>query len=981
MPEPVTPVTHAFQAEVSQVLRLVIHSLYSHKEIFLRELVSNASDALDKLRFRAITAQELYEGDPALAIRIRADRDRGTLTIDDTGIGMSAEELVRDLGTVAHSGSRAFLEQLAQSGNKDARLIGQFGVGFYSAYLVADRVEVVSRPAGAGSVAHRWISEGKDTFTIEPAERAGRGTAITLHLNEDQKEFLDGWRIRALVKRYSDYVSHPIQLEVTKGAGAEAKTEYETVNRASALWQRAKSEITEAEYDEFFHHLSHGGEEKPLTRAHFKVEGAQEFAGLLYVPRERPMELRFGMKHRGVRLYVKRVLIMEDCDELAPEWMRFVVGVIDSDDLPLNVSRELLQESSAVRTIKKQVVKHVLDALETMATERPDDYAVFWKSFGVFLKEGAARDFENRERLSKLLRYESTGTNGDGVTSLAEYVSRMKEGQPAIYYAIGESRRVLEGAPHLEGLAKRGYEALFMCDPIDQWTTESLRTFEGKPLVSAMRADLKIEEKEEDKKAREVVESALKGILDRARAVLGDKVKEVRFSDRLTDSPCCLVIAGQGPHAYVQRLLREAGRDVPKSERILELNPRHPVLRNLETLVERGDPQVSDWLELLYDQALLAEGAPLEDPAAFSRRVTTLLSKVTAGEQGRRNSGSHPEESRSHPEKVGCEPEKIGCEPEKIGCDPEKIGSRTAGIEASLPDPRRLVPALRHVLGVPAAIDVHAVVGHLQHAVRERGEEATVVGDEEHRPLEAPERLDEHLLRGHVEVVGRLVQHEEVRRIVEHLGQDHARLLPSGEDAAPLVGLVPGEPEGAGRAPSSGADRRERERPLERLEHGLVGVEELHRVLREVPHLHARPHAHAAAVGLRLPGDELQERRFPGAVHPHHAPPFAPANEEVEPVVDLPLAVGLLHRFELGHVLARAGGRAEVEHARDVPLRRLDPLDLLELLHPRLHLGGVRGARLEAGDEALSSLASMACCRAYCASCWWASPMRPLRCS
>jgi molecular chaperone HtpG len=625
MPE---PVTHSFQAEVSQVLRLVIHSLYSHKEIFLRELVSNASDALDKLRFRAITSPELYEGDTTLAVRIHADGDRGTLTIDDSGIGMSAEELVRDLGTVAHSGSRAFLEQLAQSGqSKDARLIGQFGVGFYSTYLVADRVEVVSRPAGAGSAAHRWVSEGKETFTIEPAERATRGTAITLHLREDQKEFLDDWRLRELVKRYSDYVSHPIQLEVLKGTGADAKTELETINRASALWQRPKSEITEAEYDEFFGHLAHAAGEKPLVRVHFKVEGAQEFAGLLYVPRERPMELRFGMKHRGVRLYVKRVLIMEVCEELVSEWMRFVVGVIDSDDLPLNVSREVLQQTPFVRTIKKQITKHVLDALEAMATERPDDYTVFWKSFGVFLKEGAASDFENRERLAKLLRYESTQV--EGLTSLADYAARMKEGQPAIYYAVGESKRMLEGAPHLEGLRKRGFEVLFMTDPVDQWATESIREFEGKPIVSAMRADLKIEEKEEDKKAREVVESAMKGILERARAVLGDKVKEVRFSDRLTDSPCCLVIAGQGSHAYVQRLLREAGRDVPKSERILELNPHHQVLRNLELLAERGDAQVADWLELLYDQALLAEGAPLEDPAGFSRRVTALLSKAT----------------------------------------------------------------------------------------------------------------------------------------------------------------------------------------------------------------------------------------------------------------------------------------------------------------------------------------------------------------
>jgi molecular chaperone HtpG len=618
-------VKRPFQAEVSQVLHLVIHSLYSHKEIFLRELVSNAADALDKLRFRAITQPELYEGDPSLRVRIRADEGARTLTIEDNGIGMTEEELARDLGTVAHSGSRAFLEQLAKDGkNKDARLIGQFGVGFYSAYLVADRVEVVSRAAGAAG-AHRWASDGKDSFTIEPAERATRGTSVTLHLREEHAELAQEWRLRELVKRYSDYVSHPIELASKAKDGGD---EWQVLNRASALWQRPRAEITDAEYDEFFQHVAHlGSDAKPLARAHFKVEGAQEFAGLLYVPRERPMELRFGMKHRGVRLYVKRVLIMEDCEELVPEWMRFVVGVIDSDDLPLNVSRELLQESSGVRTIKKQVVKQVVDALDAMASERPDDYATFWKELGVFVKEGASTDFENRERLAKLLRWESTASTG--LTSLADYVSRMKEGQPAIYYVIGESRRALEGAPHLEGLKKRGYEVLFMCDPIDQWTAESLREFQGKPLVSAMRADLKLEETDADKKAREVAAGALEKVLGRARAVLGDRVREVRWSDRLTDSPCCLVTAGSGPHGYVQRLLREAGRDVPKSERVLELNPSHAVLRNLESLVERGDPQVSEWIELLYDQAVLTEGAPLEDPGAFARRLTALMRKAT----------------------------------------------------------------------------------------------------------------------------------------------------------------------------------------------------------------------------------------------------------------------------------------------------------------------------------------------------------------
>jgi molecular chaperone HtpG len=625
MPE---AVTHSFQAEVSQVLHLVIHSLYSHKEIFLRELVSNASDALDKLRFLAITEPELYEGDPSLVIRIHADADAGTLTIEDSGVGMSEEALVRDLGTVAHSGSRAFLEKLAESAKKDARLIGQFGVGFYSAYLVADRVEVVSRPAGAGQAAHVWTSDGKDTFTIAPAERPKRGTAVTLHLRDDQKELLQDWRLRDLIKRYSDYVGHPIELLVKTGTGGDAKTEWQTVNQASALWRRPKAEIEDAQYAEIFRHLSHGGgEDEPLARAHFRVEGAQEFVGLLFVPKEKPFELRVGMKHRGVRLYVKRVLIMDDCDEIVPEWLRFVVGVIDSDDLPLNVSRELLQESSAVRTIKKQVTKHVLDALEQVATDRPEDYAAFWRSFGVFLKEGVGTDFEHKERLGKLLRYEST--HGEGLTSLAEYVARMKEGQPAIYYVVGESRRLLEGTPHTEGLKKRGYEVLFMTDPIDEWATEALRTFDGKSLVSAMRADLKLDGEKKPDEGDKADRRDLEPLLARMRAVLGSKVKEVRVSDRLTDSPSCLVIAGGGSHGFVQRLLRDAGRDVPRTERILEVNPSHPVLQNLRAMGE-GDPRTADIVELLYDQALVAEGGVPDDPAAFARRLNGLLAHASS---------------------------------------------------------------------------------------------------------------------------------------------------------------------------------------------------------------------------------------------------------------------------------------------------------------------------------------------------------------
>jgi len=645
---PDEPVTLPFEADVSQVLHLVIHSLYSHKEIFLRELVSNASDALDKLRFKALT-DDVYEGDTDLAIVIRADREQGTLTIEDNGVGMSKEDLVRDLGTVARSGSRAFLEQLAQQGQKDARLIGQFGVGFYSAFLVADRVEVVSRPAGAGQAAHRWVSEGKDSFTIAPADRAKRGTAVTLHLRSDQKEFLEEWRLRELVTRYSDYVSHPIRLRVEKPApakdgaadageaekGENGEYEYETINRGTALWQRPKAEITDEQYDEFYRHLTHQAApdgdakaEAPVARTHFKVEGTQEFVGLLYVPRDKPFELRFGMKHRGVRLYVKRVLVMEDCEEIVPEWLRFVVGVIDSDDLPLNVSREILQQSSAVKTIKKQVVKHVLDALDALSQEKVDDYQVAWRAFGPMLKQGMAMDFEHRARLAKLLRYESTA--GEGLTSLADYVKRMKDGQEAIYYAIGESRKALEGAPHLEGPRKRGFEVLLMTDPIDEWAAESLRTFEGKNLVSVMRADLKLGDGDEAKTKAEG--ELLRPLFDRIRAVLGARVTEVRASDRLTESPCFLVMAGTGPHGYVERLLREAGRDVPKTSRILELNGDHVIVRALQALVTQGDaaaPRAAEWIEILYDQALLAEGAPIEDPSGFARRITSLLSAAS----------------------------------------------------------------------------------------------------------------------------------------------------------------------------------------------------------------------------------------------------------------------------------------------------------------------------------------------------------------
>jgi molecular chaperone HtpG len=605
---------HAFQAEVSQVLNLVIHSLYSHKEIFLRELISNASDALDKLRFRSLTEPTLTTGDVPLEIRVVADKEKGTLTIEDTGVGMTHDELVRDLGTVARSGSKAFIEHLRAKGEgKDLALIGQFGVGFYSAYLVADRVDVVSRAAGSPE-AWRWRSDGKETFFVEADTRETHGTSITLHLRGDQKEFLDDWRLKELVRRYSDYVSHPIRV------GGE------TVNKASALWQRPKSEITDEQYREFYKHLTHAADE-PVGWTHFRVEGKQEFVGLLFLPGEAPFDLDFGTKHRGVRLFVRRVFILDDSEELLPQWLRFMRGVVDSNDLPLNVSRELLQDSDAVRAIKKQLTKKSLDLLESIAKERPDDYVKVWAAFGVVLKEGLASDYEYKERLAGLVRYRTT--HGDAPTSLADYVARMKPEQRAIYYVLGESLQAASTSPHLEELKKRGFEVLVMTDPVDEWATESLRDFDEKPLVSAMRADLKLDESTEQKNEREEQAKTLAPLLTRMKTYLDERVIDVKLSDRLTDSPCCLVRGDHATHAYVERLLRERGRAVPKVQRTLEVNGGHPLVKHLEQLVEKGaaSEEVDALIDVLYGQALITEGSPLEDPNRFAQNLTRLLSR------------------------------------------------------------------------------------------------------------------------------------------------------------------------------------------------------------------------------------------------------------------------------------------------------------------------------------------------------------------
>jgi molecular chaperone HtpG len=620
--------TRKFQAEVSRLLHLVVNSLYSHKEIFLRELVSNASDAIDKLKLAALTEPSVMGNDEeAPSIRIAIDREARTITIDDDGIGMSRDELATNLGTLAHSGTMKFLEQLENRG--DANLIGQFGVGFYSSFLVADRVDVTSRPPGEDAESWTWSSDAKETYTLAPGERARRGTTVVLHVSDEQAEFVDEWRLRGLVGRYSDYVSHPIMLDEPRyGDDGEVTRELAQVNKGNALWQRPASEISDDDYNEFYRHLSHDWTE-PLARTHFRIEGTQLFTGLLFVPGKPPHDLFLRDGKRGVRLFVNRVFIMDDAEELVPVWLRFVKGVIDSDDLPLNVSREMLQDSTIVRTIRNQVVKKTIALLADLAESEPEKYETFWAAFGAVMKEGLHVDFDQGDKLAPLLRYRSSAV--DGLTTLAGYVERMKEGQEAIYYVIAESEAAAAQSPHLEALKQRDFEVLYMTDPIDEWAVAGLKEFDDKPLVSAMKADLDLDETEEDKGKREERQGELAGLLDRFGAVLEDEVEEVRVSARLTESPCCLVVPEGGQHAYLERLLRAQDPSTPKSKRILEVNPTHPVVENLRALHEK-DPEsdhLTGWIEMLYDQVLLTEGSPVVDPGRLARRMTDLIQQAS----------------------------------------------------------------------------------------------------------------------------------------------------------------------------------------------------------------------------------------------------------------------------------------------------------------------------------------------------------------
>ena len=630
---------HTFQAEVNEVLSLVVNSLYSHREVFLRELISNSADALDQLNFRALTEHDLLGDDKELRVELIRDDEAGTLTIRDNGVGMTRDELIGNLGTIARSGSKKLMQSLSAEQKKDVSLIGQFGVGFYSAFLVADAVTVTSRKAGSDE-SWTWKSEAKGEFEIAEADREGRGTEITLHLKEDAKEYVQEWPVREVVRKYSDYVRWPIRMEVerTTGEGDDKKTETEwlTLNQARAIWTRSKSDVEESDYQEFYKSLSHDWN-PPLAWTHFKVEGTHELTGLLYLPEKAPFDLTDRSKS-GVKLFVKRVFIMDDAQEIVPEWLRFVRGVVDSEDLPLNVSREILQKDATTRFIKKQVVGKTLTLLEELAAEGETErevegadekqtvnrYEQFYGEFSRNLKEGVYHEHDARERLAKLLRFHTTHGDDDAMTGLADYVSRMDAEQKSIYYVAADSLPAAQASPHIEALKKHGHEVLLMTESIDEWVVDALREFDGKPLVSAAKGALDLPESEEDKKKKEEAEKELAPVLERVQKALDDHVSEVRVTDRLTDSPACLVTAEGGMSARQEKVLRDAGHDLPAQKRILELNAEHAVVQKLQGLDDEG--RFADWSSLLYDQALLAEGELPNDPAAFSRRLTELMS-------------------------------------------------------------------------------------------------------------------------------------------------------------------------------------------------------------------------------------------------------------------------------------------------------------------------------------------------------------------
>lgn len=641
--EQTAPETREFQAEVRQVLNLMINSLYSNKEIFLRELISNASDACDKLRFEAISNADLYGGQTDLEIRVWADEEASTLTIADTGIGMTRDELVANIGTIASSGTKKFLEALSGDQKKDANLIGQFGVGFYSAFIVADKVTVVSRAAGqAADEATRWESDGQGEYTLADAEKQARGTEVILHLPEDESEFLQNYRIRSVLSRYSDHISFPIFVPKPPeppGSDAEdgseesaeneeevTEIEWEKANQASALWTRPKNEIEDEDYQSFYKHVSHDFNEAGQW-AHNRVEGNQSYTTLLYIPKKAPFDFLQNREERtGLKLYVRRVFIMDAAEQLVPNYLRFVKGVVDSDDLPLNVSRELLQENPLVNKIRSGIVKRVLDQLARQAKNSSEDYLAFWSEFGEVLKEGPVEDFSNKDKLLELMRFASTTEDSDEQTvSLADYVSRMSGDQSKIYYVTADSYAAAHNSPHLEVFRKRGIEVLLMYDRVDEWMMGHLQEYEGKPFQSIAKGDLDFGEDEsaEEAEERKKVEEEAQGLVKRLKDSLEDDVKEVRISNRLTDSPACLVLEDHEMAMHMQRLFKQAGQAMPGSKPILEINATHPLIERLEK--EEDDGQFGSFAKVILEQAILSEGGALDDPAGFVKRLNDLM--------------------------------------------------------------------------------------------------------------------------------------------------------------------------------------------------------------------------------------------------------------------------------------------------------------------------------------------------------------------
>ncbi|TWD42816.1 molecular chaperone HtpG [Pantoea sp. SJZ147] len=615
--------TRGFQSEVKQLLHLMIHSLYSNKEIFLRELISNASDAADKLRFRALSDASLYEGDGDLRVRLSVDKDNRTITLSDNGIGMRRDEVIENLGTIAKSGTKSFLESLGSDQAKDSQLIGQFGVGFYSAFIVADKVSVRTRAAGAAEdEAVFWESAGEGDYTIADISKAERGTEITLHLREGEDEFLDSWRVRNIIGKYSDHIALPVEIESKDEE--TGTTTWEKINKAQALWTRNKSDISDEEYNEFYKHIAHDFSD-PAIWSHNRVEGKQEYTSLLYIPARAPFDMWNRDHKHGLKLYVQRVFIMDDAEQFMPNYLRFVRGLIDSNDLPLNVSREILQDSRVTQSLRGALTKRVLQMLDKLAKDDSEKYQTFWKEFGLVLKEGPAEDHANKETIAKLLRFATTQSEGAAQTvSLEDYVSRMVEGQEKIYYITADSYAAANSSPHLELFRKKGIEVLLLSDRIDEWMMSYLTEFDGKTFQSVSKADdtldkLADEETEEQKEA----EKALEPFVERVKTLLGERIKDVRLTHRLTDTPAIVTTDANEMTTQMAKLFAAAGQDVPEVKYIFEINPDHPLVKRVaETQDETG---FGEWIELLLDQALLAERGTLDDPNQFIRRMNQLL--------------------------------------------------------------------------------------------------------------------------------------------------------------------------------------------------------------------------------------------------------------------------------------------------------------------------------------------------------------------